>query len=130
MKISTPFVILQCALTGFLLLGCEGNKTDAAKSQKVQQETEQGNSSESVVETAAVDSKANEIHPGKALHDTNCISCHDSGVYSRDDRKISDFPKLLAQVKRCDANLGSQFFDEEIEQVTDYLNQAYYKYEK
>ncbi|CAA6817001.1 MAG: Unknown protein [uncultured Thiotrichaceae bacterium] len=69
-------------------------------------------------------------HPGKSLHDSSCISCHDSAVYTREDRKIGDFPKLLAQVKRCDANLGSRLFDEEIAQVAEYLNQAYYQYDK
>ncbi|MCB1638775.1 MAG: cytochrome c, partial [Thiothrix sp.] len=62
-------------------------------------------------------------HPGKVLHDANCISCHDTGAYSRVDRKIRNRDQLLAQVRRCDANLGTRLFDEDLEQVADYLNQ-------
>lgn len=71
-----------------------------------------------------------DAHPGKILHDSNCISCHDAKVYTRVDRKVLDFTQLAAQVRRCDANLGSRLFDEDLAQITDYLNQAYYKYPK
>ncbi|HPY39982.1 MAG TPA: cytochrome c [Thiolinea sp.] len=71
-----------------------------------------------------------DAHPGKALHDANCISCHDAKVYTRSERKVLDYTQLAAQVKRCDANLGSRLFDEDLAQITDYLNQAYYKYPK
>ncbi|HPQ97587.1 MAG TPA: cytochrome c [Thiolinea sp.] len=67
-------------------------------------------------------------HPGRVLHDANCISCHDTGAYSRVDRKIRDRDQLLAQVRRCDANLGTRLFDEDMEQVADYLNQAFYHF--
>ena len=36
--------------------------------------------------------------------------------------------QLLAQVRRCDANLGTRLFDEDMEQVADYLNQAFYHF--
>lgn len=71
-----------------------------------------------------------DAHPGKALHDANCISCHDAKVYTRPERKILDYTQLAAQVRRCDANLGSRLFDEDLAQITDYLNQAYYQYSK
>lgn len=71
-----------------------------------------------------------DAHPGKTLHDANCISCHDAKVYTRVEHKVLDFTQLTAQVKRCDANLGSRLFDEDLAQITDYLNQAYYKYPK
>ncbi|MFI0398990.1 MAG: hypothetical protein ACH34X_07920 [Thiolinea sp.] len=71
-----------------------------------------------------------DVHPGKVLHDANCISCHDAKVYTRVEHKVLDLTQLAAQVKRCDANLGSRLFDEDLAQITDYLNQAYYKYPK
>jgi len=118
--------VSSCVLAGALLMGC-GGKDDA------EQAAPQTNSSSGaqVANTEPAKTQMNtDTHPGKALHDANCISCHDSAVYTREDRKIGDFPKLVAQVKRCDANLGSRLFDEEIEQVADYLNLAYYKYAK
>ena len=83
-----------------------------------------------VVTTSNAQPNEFDAHPGKALHDANCISCHDAKVYTRADRKILDYTQLTAQVKRCDANLGSRLFDEDLAQITDYLNQAYYKYSK
>lgn len=111
----------------------------ACQSEKTENSAENDNkpvASESVNQAATdSDQSAGEevdkvaLHPGKALHDANCISCHDSRVYTRDDRKVSDFPKLQAQVRRCDANLGTQLFDEELAQVTDFLNSTYYHFQ-
>lgn len=69
-------------------------------------------------------------HPGKAIHDANCISCHDSGVYTRADHKMTDFAMLSGQVRRCDANLGAKLSDDDIGKVIDYLNETYYKFPK
>ncbi|WP_020558073.1 c-type cytochrome [Thiofilum flexile] len=70
-----------------------------------------------------------QIQAGKAIHDKNCISCHDSSVYTRLERRINNYSELLAQVRRCDANLSARLFDEEIQQVTLYLNQTYYQFD-
>ncbi|MDQ5768776.1 hypothetical protein [Thiothrix subterranea] len=69
-------------------------------------------------------------HPGQAIHDANCISCHDSGVYTRADRKMTDLTMLAGQVRRCDANLGTKLFDEDLDNVTAFLNETYYKFPK
>jgi mono/diheme cytochrome c family protein len=124
---------VSLSLVALLLAGCGGRDESAQAEQKTdevaQAQADTAAAGEAV--KAATTSVADlDAHPGKALHDANCISCHDSAVYSREDRKIGDFPKLLAQVRRCDANLGSRLFDEDIEQVADYLNQAYYKFEQ
>lgn len=73
---------------------------------------------------------ANGTHPGKTLLEENCMSCHDSGVYTRPDRKMTDFAMLSTQVRRCDANLGSKLFDEDMDSITNYLNETYYKFPK
>ena len=67
---------------------------------------------------------------GKSLHDANCTKCHDSGVYTREDRFVGDRDALTAQVKRCELNLGLQWFDEDVEAVVDHLDQNYYKFGK
>ncbi len=69
-------------------------------------------------------------HPGKALHDANCISCHDSSRYQTALRKVADFPALLQQVERCNNHLNPQLTPDAIQQIADYLNQAFYRYEK
>jgi hypothetical protein len=43
---------------------------------------------------------------------------------------MTDFTMLSAQVRRCDANLGSKLFDEDMNKIADYLNETYYKFPK
>ena len=73
-------------------------------------------------------SAAADIKNGQTLHDGNCMKCHDDGMYKREDRFIKDIQGLRTQVQRCELNLGLQWFDEQIDDVTNYLNQTYYKF--
>lgn len=108
-------------LTSVLLVACG----DKSAEQQVSQEAEK-------LATPSTNNPVADLNvpAGKALHDANCISCHDAKVYTRVERKVLDYTQLAAQVKRCDANLGSRLFDEDLAQITDYLNQTYYKYPK
>ena len=65
---------------------------------------------------------------GQKLHDEQCMKCHDSGVYTREDRRVADRDALVKQVKRCELNLGLSWFDTDINDVVQYLNQSYYKF--
>ena len=56
------------------------------------------------------------------------MKCHDSGVYTREDRRVADRDALVKQVKRCELNLGLSWFDTDINDVVQYLNQSYYKF--
>lgn len=76
----------------------------------------------------ATEQVASGAQTGKALHDANCISCHDAGVYTRADRKVTSLEALAGQVRRCDANLGTKLFDEDLDKITAYLNETYYKF--
>jgi mono/diheme cytochrome c family protein len=119
MKIGTALMVV-CAMTALMLAGC-GEKPDAAG--KPLEQAIAPNAPPQATDAAGG-------HPGKAIHDANCISCHDSGVYSRADHKMTDFTMLSAQVRRCDANLGSKLFDEDMNKIADYLNETYYKFPK
>lgn len=57
-----------------------------------------------------------------------CTQCHDSSVYTRQDRRVTSLERLHSQVRMCDANLGTGLFDEDIEAVVGYLNENYYKF--
>lgn len=78
-----------------------------------------------------------EVSAGKALHDKNCIACHasrfdDNGaaIYTRDNRRIDDLGALHTQVNRCKDNLGLTWFDDQVSDVTEYLNATYYKFDE
>lgn len=66
---------------------------------------------------------------GKKLYtQSNCNQCHGTEVFTRKDRKVSSLKSLEAQVRRCDSNLNTNWFDDEIHDVTAYLNKQYYKF--
>ncbi len=65
---------------------------------------------------------------GQQLHDANCAKCHDSSVYTRKDRFVSNPAELTTQVQRCKDNVGAQWFDEDVADVVDFLNTSYYKF--
>lgn len=57
-----------------------------------------------------------------------CSSCHNDSVYTRPNRFVHDRPQLEAQVRRCDANLGTTLFDDDLTAVVDYLDRHYYHF--
>lgn len=65
---------------------------------------------------------------GAELHQQHCTSCHDDGVYTRPDHRVTTLEGLRKQVQRCELSLGLKWFDEDIEAVTSYLNDNYYKF--
>jgi len=73
-------------------------------------------------------SQGADVHAGKALTDKNCYQCHGTEVYTRKDRKVTTRPGLTKQVQRCEQALGLTWFDDQIGNVADYLNQEFYKF--
>lgn len=78
-----------------------------------------------------------DIDAGKALVETNCISCHASSyggdgseIYTRAFRKVESSKGLVAQVRACNTNLDLKWFDEEELNAAAYLNKKYYQFEK
>ena len=65
---------------------------------------------------------------GQQLHDEHCMKCHDNAVYTRENRRVSNQDALVKQVKRCELNLGLQWFDDDVKDVVQYLNQSFYKF--
>lgn len=61
---------------------------------------------------------------------SECLSCHGTEVFSSEDRKVTNLKALDAQVRLCDSNLNTNWFDTEIHDVVAYLNEQYYKFPK
>jgi hypothetical protein len=71
----------------------------------------------------------------KVLHDTHCRDCHAGRfdgqadrVYTRQDRKVRSMDQLRTMVGFCNQQVGTQWFDEDVEAVTHYLNQQFYQF--
>ncbi len=61
-------------------------------------------------------------------HDAKCSRCHDTSVYTRENRRVKTLPALHTQVERCDANLGTQLFPDDLSLLVDHLNTNFYKF--
>jgi hypothetical protein len=62
-------------------------------------------------------------------HEQNCTRCHNSGVYTRENRRVRSFPQLEAQVARCDAMLETKLFPDDLALLVGYLNESFYQFE-
>lgn len=65
---------------------------------------------------------------GKRLHDANCMACHDTGVYTRKDRRIQSVDGLHKQLNDCGHAANVKFLVEEQKSVVKYLNEQFYKF--
>lgn len=70
-----------------------------------------------------------DLQQGADLHANNCTRCHDSSVYTRENRRVQSLARLGTQVRLCKDNLGIVWFDDEVDDVIAYLNNEYYKFE-
>ena len=78
---------------------------------------------------------AGDAAAGKAMADSDCVACHAqrfSGkadqMYLRQDHKVRTPEQLLAQIQRCNVQLGKGYFPEEEEHLAAYLNLEFYKF--
>lgn len=72
---------------------------------------------------------AADLDKGKALLEENCVRCHGSDVYTRQDRRVTTLSGLQTQVQRCEQMLDLTWFDNDVQNVVSYLNKQYYKFD-
>ena len=79
--------------------------------------------------------QTNSVKKGAELHKAHCQACHynmtegnPSQLYTRKDRNVNTRSGLDNQVQRCVTNLKLDWFDDEIEHVSAYLNDQYYHF--
>lgn len=65
---------------------------------------------------------------GKRLHDSHCTRCHNSEIYTRPDRTVHSLEELKKRVHQCVLMAALPWFDEEIEDVIEYLNVYFYNF--
>lgn len=76
----------------------------------------------------AATAQSADLKAGQALYETNCLKCHDSGIFTRPDHKVKSLDGLRKQVQRCELSLGLTWFDDQRENVVQYLNSNFYKF--
>ena len=75
----------------------------------------------------AASANAADLERGKLLHDNHCRMCHDSIAYKRGSKLANDYAQIKAQVIRWQTNTGLRWSPEDIDSVTAYLAETYYK---
>jgi len=71
---------------------------------------------------------AGEAFDPAAFLAAKCTGCHSDEVYSRPDHRMQNRRQLEAQVRRCDANVGTRLFDDDLQALVDYLDRTYYHF--
>ncbi|MDR4518006.1 MAG: hypothetical protein MRK00_11565 [Nitrosomonas sp.] len=65
---------------------------------------------------------------GELLYSIHCISCHDSEIHWREKKLVTNWDTLKDQVERWQGNLALDWNDNDIIDVTGYLNLQFYHY--
>ncbi len=75
---------------------------------------------------------AYDAEEAQSMYEEDCTKCHDSSVFTRPakDRKVNDLSTLKKQVSRCVGATGASWFEEDEENVVQYLNENFYKFAK
>lgn len=71
---------------------------------------------------------AADANRGRALYESRCDTCHTTSVHVRESRRASDFAGIRLQVERWNGQLGGAWRREDIDDVTVYLNDRFYRY--
>jgi hypothetical protein len=69
-----------------------------------------------------------DLDQGKQLLDNHCYDCHGNDYYTRENRRVKSREKLSGQVRFCEQSLNLTWFDEDVENVAEYLNKNFYHF--
>lgn len=66
---------------------------------------------------------------GRLLYENHCMSCHESVVHIREQRKAVNPGELRGAIQRWAAELKLRWQDADVNDVYQYLNNRYYKFQ-
>lgn len=89
----------------------------------------------SIITLSAVLLPCTAIATGSELHADSCIECHSrmtggdgSVLYKRTDRMVTSKDALSARVQHCAQGANTDWSQDQIKLVTEYLNSEYYNF--
>jgi mono/diheme cytochrome c family protein len=65
---------------------------------------------------------------GKAVHDKQCVACHDSSVYTRANRRVKSPEALIGQVNNCVRQTDTKLDRDQVNSLVKYLDESFYKF--
>lgn len=76
------------------------------------------------------DADAADAERGRLLYENHCMTCHESVVHIRSDRKSQSLGEVNWQVSRWASEIKLDWRYEEVSAVVRYLNERFYRFEK
>ena len=71
-----------------------------------------------------------DIEMGKQLFNkSKCLECHSTSEFKYRENKVNNFDKLHNRVNSCSINSNTGWFDDEVMDVSRYLNHDFYHFE-
>lgn len=70
---------------------------------------------------------AQDVDRAKLLYENHCQLCHEDWAHTRDQRRVRTIDGLRSQVASWSVHAGLSWTREDIEQVTRYLNERFYR---
>jgi mono/diheme cytochrome c family protein len=80
------------------------------------------------ISAAVAAQQERDVTRGELLYSTHCIACHTTQVHWRDRKLATDWTSLQAEVRRWQDVSGLGWNNQDIAQVTRYLNALHYYY--
>ncbi|MDH5633696.1 MAG: cytochrome c [Gammaproteobacteria bacterium] len=65
---------------------------------------------------------------GQQLHQKHCTSCHNSDVYTRENRKINSYDSLIHRVGICASQLDIKIDAAQQHDIAQYLAESFYRF--
>ncbi|HBE91430.1 MAG TPA: hypothetical protein DDW55_02510 [Gammaproteobacteria bacterium] len=85
---------------------------------------------------AAAQLPGDAVH-GKSVHEKSCAGCHNNmtdgkgdTLYTRDNRRVTSLDRLMGQVIRCNSMQKLGLAENDLDGITKYLNESFYKFEE
>ena len=66
---------------------------------------------------------------GKRLLDANCMACHQTDIFTRNDRQVQSLDALKEQLVACSHAAKKEFSASEMQDLLRYLNDQFYHFE-
>lgn len=73
---------------------------------------------------------AADVERGKLLYENHCMSCHESVVHIRNDRRTKALGELYWQTTRWAIEQGLEWRYDEVRDVAQYLNARFYQFDE
>jgi mono/diheme cytochrome c family protein len=66
---------------------------------------------------------------GQRLHEANCMGCHNTSVYTRQNRQVRSLDALKQQLEGCGHVANKEFSAAETQNIIKYLNERFYHFQ-